>query len=443
MKEDLIIIAFLAVVFATVLLSIVLILRLKKTMQEEGGKDTESERRELLRLFTEQKFELLSGFEQRVAVLRNETANNAKSLREEVARNANEFRAEMTGQMTSLRTEIGTKLSDQAKENEQKLENIRSTMETRIRSMQEENTNQLDKMRATVDEKLQKTLNDRITQSFKLVSEQLDIVSKGLGEMQNIASGVGDLKKVLSNVKNRGILGEYQLGAILTEILSPEQYVENFSTKKNSDRVEFAIRLPGEDGEAVYLPIDAKFPADAYARLLDAYEKGDTTEIDAAGKILDGVIRQSAKTIHEKYVEPPFTTDFAIMFLPFEGLYAEVVRRGMVEELQRLYKINIAGPSTMAALLNSLQMGFKTLAIQKRSGEVWKVLSEVKTEFTNFEKVLNSAKKRIEQTNDELDKLIGTRTRAINRKLKDVSSPLDIADPDAQLEIREDSFEDA
>lgn len=320
-------------------------------------------------------------------------------------------------------TQIEARLKTNAMENEQKLEQIRQTMEKRITAMQEENSKKLEEMRATVDEKLQKTLEDRISKSFQLVSERLEQVYKGLGEMQNLASGVGDLKKVLSNVKTRGILGEIQLGAILEQMLSPEQYEENIVTKKgSSERVEFAIKLPGDEDGSVYLPVDAKFPADTYTKLVDAYDTGNPEEVDQAAKMLERAIKSFAKSIHDKYIEPPQTTDFGIMFLPFEGLYAEVVRRGMVETLQREYKINIAGPTTMAALLNSLQMGFKTLAIQKHSSEVWNILGAVKTEFDKFGDVLSATQQRISQANAELDKLIGTRTRKIQSKLRNVVS---------------------
>lgn len=319
--------------------------------------------------------------------------------------------------------ELNTRFSNMAVENEQKLDNIRTAMESKIKALTDENSIQLEKMRATVDEKLQKTLEERLSQSFKLVSERLEEVYRGLGEMQNLASGVGDLKKVLSNVKTRGILGEIQLSAILEQVLTKKQYDENVATKKgSSDRVEFAIRLPGDEDGVVYLPIDAKFPADKYSNLADAYETGDKAQIEACGKALEASIKASAKYIHDKYVDPPATTDFAILFLPFEGLYAEVVRRGMVEVLQREYKVNIAGPTTMAALLNSLQMGFRTLAIEKHSSRVWDVLGAVKTEFGKFEKTLKKAQERINQANNELDALIGTRTNVIQRRLRDVTA---------------------
>lgn len=318
--------------------------------------------------------------------------------------------------------ELNTRFSHMAVENEQKLENIRNTMEKKITDLTTDNNKQLEQMRQTVDEKLQKTLEDRISQSFKLVSDRLEQVYKGLGEMQNLAAGVGDLKKVLSNVKTRGILGEVQLGAILEQILSPEQYEENVRTKSSgAERVEFAVKLPGDDDGVVWLPIDAKFPGDAYAALMDAYDTGDSALIEEAAKNLEKVIKSEAKDIRDKYLEPPYTTDFGIMFLPFEGLYAEVVRRGLLETLQREYKVNIAGPTTMAALLNSLQMGFKTLAIQKHSSEVWNVLGAVKTEFDKFGTILEATQNKINQANAELDKLIGTRTRSIMRKLKNVT----------------------
>ena len=297
-----------------------------------------------------------------------------------------------------------------------------AAVQSRLEAMQKDNSEQLEKMRATVDEKLQKTLDERISQSFQLVNERLQEVYTGLGEMKTLANGVGDLKKVLSNVKTRGIVGEYQLGALIDDILTRDQFEENVVTKKGSaTRVEYAIKMPGEDGGFVYLPVDAKFPGDVYAQLVDAYDTGDSAAIAAAQAMLTARIKGCAKDIRDKYIDPPNTTDFGIMFLPFEGLYAEVVRLGLVEVLQRQYKVNIAGPTTFAALLNSLQMGFRTLAIQKRSSEVWSVLGAVKTEFAAFEDVLAAAQKRIEQTGAELDKLVGVRTRKINSKLRSVS----------------------
>ena len=335
----------------------------------------------------------------------------------------------LSERMDGLNTTVGQRLSEVEKQfkdfREQSAaaqELLRKTMEERMALMQTSNSEKLEQMRATVDEKLQKTLDERISQSFKLVNERLADVYKGLGEMQTLAGDVGDLKKVMAGVKTRGILGEIQLGAIISEMLSPEQYEENVVTRPGTaNRVEFAIKLPGEGDQPVYLPIDAKFPADAYHHLVDAYEAGDPDAIKAALSELEARIKGAAKDIRDKYVEPPYTTTFGIMFLPFEGLYAEVVRMGLVDVLQAQYRVSVAGPTTLAALLNSLQMGFRTLAIQKRSGEVWEVLGAVKTEFGNFEKVLAKAKERIDQTGDELDKLIGTRTRQINRKLKSVA----------------------
>jgi DNA recombination protein RmuC len=305
--------------------------------------------------------------------------------------------------------------------NEEKLEAIRQTVERRLFAMQTENAEKLEKMQKIVDEKLEKTLETRITESFKVVSTQLEQVYKGLGEMQTVAAGVTDLKKVLSNVKTRGILGEAQLSAILSEILAPEQYDVDVATKPDSrDRVEFAIRLPGDGETPVHLPIDAKFPGETFAQLQDAYESGDAARVADAAKMLEIRLKAEAKDIRDKYIDPPHTTDFGILFLPFEGLYAEAVNRGFIEELQRTYRINVTGPSTMAAFLNSLQMGFKTLAIQKRSSEVWQVLGAVKTEFEKFGDILDRSQQKLRQVNDDLDTLIGTRTRAINRKLKDV-----------------------
>ena len=281
----------------------------------------------------------------------------------------------------------------------------------------------LDKMRETVDEKLQKTLEARLGQSFELVTNQLLAVQKGLGEMQNLATGVGDLKRVLSNVKSRGVLGEYQLHGILENILSPEQYASNVSVKKgNTERVEFAIKMPGsqEDGP-VYLPIDAKFPQETFYRLQDAYDTGDKLIIDLARAELFKAIRKSAQDISQKYLHPPFTTDFAMLFLPMESLYAEVLREpNLAQSLQKDFKIIITGPTTLAAMLNSLQMGFRTLAIQERSSEVWKVLGAVKSEFSKFGDLISKAQKKIFEAHTDLDELVGTRTRVIQRKLKDV-----------------------
>lgn len=318
--------------------------------------------------------------------------------------------------------DMSKRISDMAFENEQKLENVRKTMETKISSLQEDNNTQLEKMRETVDEKLQKTLEERISKSFEMVNKSLQEVTDGIGAMKTIAKDVNGLSNVLSNVKTRGIVGEIQLGAILKEILSPDQYEENVNTVGHGqNRVEFAIKLPGEGSDVVYLPIDSKFPGETYQQYKDALDSGDKQAIDSAGKKLDTVIKSEAKDIHDKYIEPPQTTDFAIMFLPFEGLYAEVINRGFVETLQKDYKVVISGPTTMSALLNSLQMGFKTLAIQKHTSEVWNTLSAVKTEFGKFTDTLLSAQNKITKANDDLGKLIGTRTNKINKRLEEVS----------------------
>lgn len=328
----------------------------------------------------------------------------------------------LQNQMNDALTSMDRRIAASSQQSEQRLDRMRETMESRLAAIQRDNNQQLAEIRSTVDEKLQKTLEEKLGRSFQLVSDQLEAVYKSMGEMQNLATGVGDLKKVLSNVKTRGIFGEIQLGAILEQILAPEQYEKNIVTKPgSSDPVEFAVKFPGDGEGTVFLPIDSKFPLDMYQHLLNAYDSGDRNEIDAASRDLYARIRQEAKKIRDKYVQVPATTDFAIMFLPVEGLYAEAVRIGAVDEVQRLYKVSIAGPTTMAALLNSLQMGFRTLAIQKRSSEVWKVLGEVRAEFETFGAVLETAQNRIVKANEELDKLIGVRTRQIQRKLKDVS----------------------
>ena len=305
---------------------------------------------------------------------------------------------------------------------EQKMERMRETIERKLKDLQDDNNKKIEKMRETVDEKLHKTLEQRLGESFKLVSDRLELVHKGLGKMQSLANGVGDLKKILSNVKTRGILGEIQLENILEQILNSDQYAKNISTKKGSrENVEFAIKLPGKEqfDEYVYLPVDSKFPLEDYHRLLDAYEAGNAVAVEEAGKQLEGCIKKCAKDIKDKYIDPPNTTDFGIMFLPIEGLYAEVLRRpGLIETLQRDYKISITGPTTLAALLNSLQMGFRTLAIEKHSSEVWKTLGAVKTEFSKFGSVLESAQKKITQAGDDIETLVGTRTRQIQKKLK-------------------------
>ena len=349
--------------------------------------------------------------------LNQDTVNSVKLMSDMINQNQVNMAENQKFQLQQMENRLKTF----SMENEQKLENIRSTVEKKLTYMQEDNNKQLENIRTTVDEKLQNTLENKLNKSFETVSKQLQQVYKGLGEMQNLAVGVGDLKKVLSNVKTRGILGEIQLSAILKEILSPEQYEENVVTKQGSRNVvEFAIKLPADDDSFVYLPIDSKFPGDTYAKLVDAMNSGNKEEIEICSKNLLRTIKSEAKDIHDKYISPPNTTEFAIMFLPFEGLYAEVVNRGMVEVLQREYKVNVAGPSTMGALLNSLQLGFKTLAVQKRSAEVWQILNDVKREFDTFADVLEKTQTRLNQANTELDKLVGVRTRKIQSQLSKV-----------------------
>lgn len=349
--------------------------------------------------------------------LNQDTINSVKLMSDMINQNQVNMAENQKFQLQQMENRLKTF----SMENEQKLENIRSTVEKKLTYMQEDNNKQLENIRTTVDEKLQNTLENKLNKSFETVSKQLQQVYKGLGEMQNLAVGVGDLKKVLSNVKTRGILGEIQLSAILKEILSPEQYEENVATKKGSRNVvEFAIKLPADDDSFVYLPIDSKFPGDTYAKLVDAMNSGNKEEIEVCSKNLLRTIKSEAKDIHDKYISPPNTTEFAIMFLPFEGLYAEVVNRGMVEVLQREYKVNVAGPSTMGALLNSLQLGFKTLAVQKRSAEVWQILNDVKREFDTFADVLEKTQTKLNQANTELDKLVGVRTRKIQSQLSKV-----------------------
>lgn len=356
----------------------------------------------------------------------NETLKNSAQNQDLRIKELNERLGEFTKTTSDNLKSFEQRLNVSTASNEKKMAEIRETVEQRLQKMQEDNNVKLEKMRETVDEKLQKTLEERISKSFRVVSERLEEVYKGLGEMKNLATGVGDLKKVLSNVKTRGILGEIQLGAILEQFLSPEQYDTNVPVKKGSrEVVEFAVKLPGTDGNSIYLPIDSKFPVDAYSDLTDAYESGDAAAVEEKKNILKKRIKQFAKDISDKYISPPETTDFALMFLPVEGLYAEVVRSGLLETLQREYKVSVAGPTTVAAFLQSLQMGFKTLAIQKRSSEVFNVLGAVKTEFEKFSDVIKSAQQRLDQANNELEKLVGVRTRQISKKLTSITSLTD------------------
>lgn len=401
--------------------------------------------------------------------LREETERLEKTVREECRylsdnhnKTARENREEMGKSLQDFRSENAASLKNITDQNLRSLEAVHQTLTasfSEFRKMFAENIRtlnelqrekfgemdkkqnellrstekRLDEMRATVDEKLQKTLSERIGQSFELVSKQLEHVQKGLGEMQSLAQDVGGLKKVLGNVKMRGCIGEVQLEMLLEQILAPEQYEANVKTKKGSDAlVEFAIKLPGKENgsPAVYLPVDAKFPKDAYEQLQDAYDSGDAALLETASRNIEQTIKGMARDIHDKYLDPPDTTDFGIMFLPFESIYGEVVRRAsLLEQLQRDYKVIVTGPTTLAAILNSLQMGFRTLAIQKRSSEVWRVLGAVKTEFEKFGGMLEKAQKNIQTANNQIEEVMGKRTRAIQRHLRQVESL-----PEAEVE---------
>lgn len=409
MQTALDIIIIVLLVIAVVMLGIVILNQLKKASDNSNSEEFKRLEQTIRNEQSALRQELTSS-----------TQMSVKNLGDMIASSQNAYAISQSKSLAQLEERLKTF----SLTNEQQLDNIRHSVENRLNYIQEDNNKKLEEMRKTVDERLQQSIEEKMNRSFSLVNERLEQVYKGLGEMQNLAVGVGDLKKVLSNVKTRGILGEIQLSAILSEILSPEQYEENVATKKGSKNVvEFAVKLPSDDDKFIYLPIDSKFPGDTYAALRDAIDEGDKIKIDLAAKALITRIKSEAKDIHDKYIDPPYTTEFAIMFLPFEGLYSEAVNRGLVEILQRDYKVNIAGPSTMAALLNSLQMGFKTLAVQKRSAEVWEILGAVKQEFDKFGDVLEATQQRLDQANKELDKLVGVRTRQIQRKLKDVQTP--------------------
>ena len=326
-------------------------------------------------------------------------------------------------QQTLLRQELSKQLETLTSTNEKKLELVRQTTMQMLEKLQKDNADKLEKMRETVDEKLNKTLEERLTQKFQLISSQFETVQKGFGEMQGLVSGVDELKRALSNVKTRGIMGEIQLGRILEEILSPDMYLKETPTRPgSSDRVEYAVRLPGDGNRSIFLPIDSKFPLEDYYVVLSAYDTNDSKQVEAALKTLETKIERFASDIASKYIEVPYTTNFAVLFLPIEGLYAEAIRRGLIERLQTKYSVVLAGPTTMSALLNSFQIGFKTLAIQKKSQEVWHVLANAKNEFDKFAEVLAKAQEKIQSAGTELDRLIGTRTRMIQSKLKNLET---------------------
>ncbi|MEW5921915.1 MAG: DNA recombination protein RmuC [Bacillota bacterium] len=366
--------------------------------------------------------------EAKLTTLQRQVNSDAGQNREELSRSLKSFEENFrisVGEFNELQRQkfdtIAAEMNRLVQGTETKLEKLRDTVEAKLRTMQEDNSQKLERIRATVDEKLHETLEKRLGDSFKLVSERLELVHKGLGEMQTLAAGVGDLKKTLVNVKTRGTLGEIQLGNILEQILTKDQYVVNVATcKGSSERVEFAIKMPGHDDKPVLLPLDAKFPLEDYQRLLDAYETADPAMVEEAAKQLETRVKMCAKTIRDKYLEPPHTTDFGIMFLPVEGLYAEVLRRaGLFETLTRDYRVAVTGPTTLAAFLNSLQMGFRTLAIEKRSSEVWSLLSTVKTEFGKFGDILDKTQKKLKEASSTIEAAT-QKTRSIERKLRDV-----------------------
>ncbi len=379
-------------------------------------------------LSTQDKKDLIEGFNGNVGLISKTLTDAQRASGQTTTDFLNTFQTNMLSSQQALETRvtelvnrIDGRMSEMNKITESKLEHIRVTNEAQIKAMQADNAAQLDKLRSTVDEKLSRTINERFEQSFKVLSAQLESVYKSLGEMQNVASNVSNLTKVLSNVKTTGIFGEIQLGAILEQILTTDQYVTNFVTGNGRDPVEYAVKLPGQDdGGCVYLPIDSKFPLTVYTDLYAAYEENRFDAVKQKREQLKNTIRSMAKDIKNKYVYPPKTTNFAVMFLPIEGLYAEVAKMGLIEELQQTYNVTIAGPTTMSALLNSFQMGFRTLAIQKKSGEVWRILGAVKTEFAKYNELVAKIQNKLEQTSRDFDQLVGTRSRMLESKLKTV-----------------------
>ena len=427
------------ILFGLLIITILILIRVNTLLK--ANLDTSTE--ELIRLHNQHENSLKQGFSDARKELREVSFDNRREMQDAFksfqdtvlnrisennsaqARQLNGFEETIKADAKSNRQELAEGLKSFEARFSSNIIDIRDTIEKQLKAIREDNTQQLSEMRKTVDEKLQSTLEKRLGESFKQVSDRLEQVHKGLGEMQTLAIGVGDLKKVLSNVKTRGILGEYQLGNILEQILTPDQYATNVATKQGSQaNVEFAIKLPGKgDEKTVWLPMDSKFPLESYQVLLQAYEEGDASKIDQAQNTLLKVVESFAKDISTKYIDPPHTTDFAIMFLPIESLFAEVLRHPhMFELLQRKYRITITGPTTLSALLNSLHMGFRTLAVQKRSSEVWKVLAEVKTEFATYSEQLALVHKQLTTASGSLEKLKDTRTRAMTKKLQDVST---------------------
>jgi len=404
-----------------------------KTLGDNVGQrinDVASLQKAQLEAFAAQLTAFANTISEKLDGARAESATTATQLRQEVVKTLTEISDAMARTLKDLAAAEKLQLDSFSKQIEsltktsgEKLEAVRVTVEGQLQTMKADNATQLEQMRLTVDEKLQGTLEKRLGESFKQVSERLEQVHKGLGEMQSLATGVGDLKKVLTNVKTRGTWGEVQLGALLEQVLSPDQWASNVSTKGNGERVEFAVKLPGqgaEKSEIVWLPIDAKFPVEDYQRLIEAQERADLEGIETAGKDLENRVRGCAKDICDKYLAPPNTTDFGILYLPIEGLFAETIRRtGLIEGIQRNYRVIVAGPTTLWSILNSLQMGFRTLAIEKRTSEVWNLLAGVKTEWTKYGEVLDAVQTKLNQASNKIDE-VRVRSRAIGRKLKDV-----------------------
>ena len=441
---DIVLIAAIALVWGTVLASIWYTRQAARRAREEQGlreqaaRELEAQRAEIaqlrdgLGLLMQRATTEAALGQQRYDALARAVASSGER--------ADGARRETTQQLDENRRALDTRLAQMTEAVTGQLTAVRGSLDRQLADIRTDTNTQLDRMRTTVDEKLQKTLNDRITQSFALVNESLDKVGRGLGEMQSIAADVGGLKRVLAGVKTRGILGEVQLGAILAEMLAPGQYDRDVATVPGSaNRVEFAVKLPGDAGAPVYLPIDAKFPADTYEHLRSALDAGDASAAETAWKQLERRLKDEAKDIRDKYLAPPSTTTFGILFLPFEGLYAEVAGRpGLLEELQRTYRVNVAGPSTMAALLNSLQMGFQTVAIQQRASEIQTVLAAVKTEFGTYQTMLRQAQKQLGTVSRTVDTLVGTRSRAMERKLRSITELDDPAEAARILGVADD-----
>lgn len=441
---DIVLIAAIALVWGTVLASIwytrqaAYRAREEQGLREQAARELEAQRAEIAQL--REGLGLLMQRATTEAALGQQRYDALARAVASSGERADGARRETTQQLDENRRALDTRLAQMTEAVTGQLTAVRGSLDRQLADIRTDTNTQLDRMRTTVDEKLQKTLNDRITQSFALVNESLDKVGRGLGEMQSIAADVGGLKRVLAGVKTRGILGEVQLSAILAEMLAPGQYDRDVATVPGSaNRVEFAVKLPGDAGAPVYLPIDAKFPADTYEHLRSALDAGDASAAETAWKQLERRLKDEAKDIRDKYLAPPSTTTFGILFLPFEGLYAEVAGRpGLLEELQRTYRVNVAGPSTMAALLNSLQMGFQTVAIQQRASEIQTVLAAVKTEFGTYQTMLRQAQKQLGTVSRTVDTLVGTRSRAMERKLRSITELDDPAEAARILGVADD-----